>query len=94
MVDIAEVLEDFGIPTVYHVNIPQLEELFRKPVFQTSELTTVNVEAGTFQAYNILLAQGLGKIYYSPERGNIVKIFGPISDFIPIVEDLSMELKE
>ena len=35
-----------------------------------------------------------GGMYYSESEGNIIKIIGYISDYIPIIDDINLELKE
>ncbi len=89
-IDIAEILEDFGMSN--EIEIPEVEEVLRKSPFEAAQQTSVTVGAGSFSAYNVLFVQGLGEGYYSPEAKNLVKITGYINDFIPIVENIDMEL--
>ena len=90
VIDLSEVLESFGFPST--MEIPELEESFRKAPFICSDQKTISVEAGTFDSYKITVLSGMGDIYYSPEVKNIVKITGYIGNFIPYLEDIDIEL--
>jgi len=90
VIDLSEVLESFGVPST--MEIPEIEESFRKAPFICSDQKTISVEAGTFDAYKITVLSGIGDMYYSPEVKNIVKITGYIGNFIPYVEDIDIEL--
>ena len=91
-IDISEVLEDFGFPTEMEFEIPETENLMRKPMFEVINQEQVSTPAGSFNAYKVYFVQGTGVLYYSPEQNNVVKIEGPFSDFIPILQDLKIEL--
>jgi hypothetical protein len=91
-IDISEVLEDFGLPTEMTFEIPEIEELIRKPIFEIINQQQVTTPAGSFNAYTINFVQGTGVLYYSPETNNIVKIQGPFSEYVPILQDLNIEL--
>ena len=54
----------------------------------------ITVLAGTYNAYNISVAEILGKIYYAPEVENIIKIAGQLGDLLPFMTGLEMELLE
>ena len=94
VVDISDVLNDFGIETVYNINISERQELEGSPLFEVKGQETVNVEAGSYDTSKISVLEGNGKLYYSQDARNIVKISIPISDYIPIIEDINLELKE
>lgn len=89
-IDISDILEDMGMSNVFEIS--EIEEVLRKSPFEAAQQTSVSIDAGSFTAYNILFVQGLGEVYYSPEAKNIVKITGYLNDFIPIVENIDLEL--
>jgi len=61
-------------------------------VFLCTSYEPVNVPAGVFASYKIQLPVNSTTLYYSPEIGNIVCIEGNIQQFLPYVENISMEL--
>ncbi len=93
VIDIGDILEDFGIPSLIISDIPGMEAFFRKPLFRTPTMKTLSVPAGTFETYQVLFASGIGEIYYSPEAENFVKITTPLNDFCPIVQNINIALK-
>lgn len=84
-VNIKDALTTFGLPNVF--STPEIPGLFA-----CGNKTTVTVTAGTFDAYNISIAEGIGTIYYAPTAGNVIKISGNFHDIIPYIQDLNMEL--
>ena len=94
VVDLAQVLEDWGIPTVYNIMIPGLwDPLYHDlHLFHVDAQQTVTVEAGTFDTYYLPMIRGIGEIYYSPDAGNVVKVQGNFGDILPIVENINLEL--
>jgi len=90
VIDISEVLESYGYPAA--IEIPAVDEAFRRAPFICSDQKTVSVQAGTFDAYEITILSGMGNIYYSPEVGNIVKATGYLGNFIPYMENIDLEL--
>ena len=78
VIDIGDILEDFGIPSLIVSDIPGMEAFFRKPLFMTPTMKTLTVPGGTFETYQVLFASGIGEIYYSPEAENFVKITTPL----------------
>ena len=90
VIDIKEALETRGIGNIFNISeVPALFACFQK--------NDVNVTAGVFEAYNISVApinltQALGRIYYSPEVKNIIKISGELIDLLPFITNLEMEL--
>jgi hypothetical protein len=99
-VDISEVLNDFGIDSTYTIDTPEVPaELMAyhadtTPLFNVVGSETIETQAGSFNAAKISIIVDNGKMYYSENEGNIVKIVGHISDYIPIIEDINLELKE
>ena len=53
VIDISEVLESYGYPTV--VDIPAVDDSFRRAPFICSDQKTISVQAGTFDAYEITI---------------------------------------
>ena len=50
------------------------------PVFAIASFENITVEAGTYQAYNIIFPFEMGYIYYAPEAGSMVKlVLNPIT---------------
>jgi hypothetical protein len=80
--DIAEILPVIDIMNM--INVFGLNELFDRylemegypDILSVINTELITVEAGTFNAYNISIMNGLGYIYYSPEVGNIIKTSG------------------
>jgi hypothetical protein len=93
VIDIGDILEDFGIPSLINMDIPAMEKFFRKPLFDTKTIKTITVPAGTYDSHLTLFAQGLGEIYYSPVVGNFVKLSAAINQYCPIIQNIDMELK-
>jgi hypothetical protein len=89
-IDISEYMTDQGIENV--IELPAMEKLFRKPVFEVDSMKQVSVPAGSYSSYNVELVQGIGEFYYSADVENFVYIIGNLNDFIPIVDNLEMEL--
>jgi hypothetical protein len=67
------------------LDIPELPDKF-----YCSGIETINVQAGTYNAYNISVLTG--NIYYAPDIGNIIKITGYIKELFPILDNIHMEL--
>lgn len=93
VIDIGDILEDYGIPSLINMDLPAMEKFFRKPLFQATTLQTVTVPAGTYDSYQTLFAQGLGEIYYSPEAENFVKLSAAMYQYCPIIQNIDLELK-
>lgn len=91
LIDISEFLSDQEIPT--EIEITEIDKVFRRSPFEIDTMQQVTVEAGSFNTYNIELLQGSGEFFYSPDAEIFVKISGNVKDFIPIAEDINMELK-
>jgi len=93
-VDIAEVLEDFGVPSVMEIEIPYVGEVMRKSPFAVSGQETINVGAGSFSATRIKVLGGIGNMYYSDSVNNFVQISSPANDFLPAITNINLELIE
>ncbi len=87
---ISEVLDYLGIEN--SIDVPELNETLRKPTFECMGMKSVNVPAGMFNSYEIALGGGIGDMYYSPDKENIVKVVGYLGEFIPIADNLDLEL--
>jgi hypothetical protein len=85
VVNIKDALAAFGIGNVF--SVPEVPG-----IFSCENITTVTVPAGTYQAYDISIAQGVGSVFYAPTAGNIIKLKGNFHDLIPYIQDLNMEL--
>jgi hypothetical protein len=83
VIDIGDTLNLFSIPNP--LDIPELPEKF-----YCSGIETINVQAGSYNAYNISVATG--NIYYAPDAGNIIKITGYINELFPALDNIDMEL--
>ena len=99
-IDISEILEDNGIETYYEIDVPEIPAAVLEyhkdttALFEVKGSENVNTQAGTFNAAKISILKDNGKIYYSEDKGNIVQIVGHISDYVPIINDIKLELKE
>jgi hypothetical protein len=90
VIEISDILDFLGIENT--IEIPETEETLRKPTFECKGLKSINIPAGTFNSYVISIAGGLGDMYYSAEKENIVKIEGYLGEFIPVADNLNLEL--
>lgn len=93
VIDIGDILQDFGIPSLINIDTPGLETFFRKPLFSSRTMKSVSVPAGTYDSYQVLFASGIGEIYYSPQAENFIKISTPLNDYCPIVQNINIALK-
>ena len=62
------------------------------PLFYCASYETINVPAGSYDAYKIVFPMDTGYYCYAPEAKNIVKIEGNVQQLIPYIENISMEL--
>ena len=60
--------------------------------FYCESYETINVPAGSYDAYKIIFPMDMGYYCYAPEAKNIVKIEGNVQQLIPYIENISMEL--
>jgi len=86
VINIRDALTAFGLPNVF--SVPGVPEIFTTG--NTTE--TITVPAGTYDVYNISIAEGIGSIFYAPAAGNVVKISGNFQDMIPFIQNIKMEL--
>jgi len=86
IIDIKYVLNEYlGVDNV----LPLPEIPF---VFYCNNTVEITVPAGTFEAYEIIVAGGLGTMYYSPEVKNIIKMEGNFDDALPFLNGIDVEL--
>jgi len=69
------------------IEIPETPTLFYCESYET-----INVPAGSYDAYKIIFPMDMGYYCYAPEAKNIVKIEGNVQQLIPYIENISMEL--
>jgi hypothetical protein len=94
-VDISEVLNDFGIDTMYTIDIPEIPaELEKSAIFEVMGSENINTQAGSINAVKVSILEDNGILYYSESDGTIVKMIGQLNDYVPILEDVNLELKE
>ncbi|HEC89977.1 MAG TPA: hypothetical protein ENI44_05300, partial [Thermoplasmatales archaeon] len=74
VVDISELLEDFGMPTSFE--IPEMQKIFRSSPFEVSKETYIDTDAGTFDSFIIDIIGGVAQICYSQDVEGFVKIHG------------------
>jgi len=90
VIDVSEFLTDNGGPT--EIDVPELEKLFRKSPFEVVGMKQINVDGGSFNAYDIEFLHGSGELFYSQDAENIVKIEGYLNDFLSIADNIELEL--
>ena len=86
VVTIRDALTMFGIGNAF--SIPEVPGIFTSG----STMETITVPAGTYDAYNISIVEGIGSIFYAPVAGNVVKIGGNFQGVIPFIQNIKMEL--
>jgi len=87
VIDINEALTMYLGTNVFQ--IPSIENAFFCPFIET-----VEVPAGTYEAYNISLLDGLGYCYYAPAAGTIIKLTGNFQELIPFVKNIDLVLTD
>lgn len=90
IIDLSEMLTDFGIPT--EMTLSELDEFWDAKPFVCKSEENVNVDAGSFTASNINFFFGAGEFFYAPEVQNMVRIRANLHRFIPIMDDISLDL--
>jgi hypothetical protein len=95
-VDVSEVLNYYEIPTEYEFEYPDIniKDTFKTKIFEVWGTENVNTAAGTFNAVHVSLMEENIVLHYSEDVGNVVKLTGFVNDYIPLVEDISLELVE
>jgi hypothetical protein len=93
-VDVSEVLNYYEIPTEYEFEYPDIniKDTFKTKIFEVWGTENVNTAAGTFNAVHVSLMEENIVLHYSEDVGNVVKLTGFVNDYIPLVEDISLEL--
>ena len=93
VVDIAEVLESFGIPSEMEIPFPLNMDHYKSTVFfKVNGDKSVNTGAGNFNCKDISILDDNAHFYYCPDAQNMVKMVAHLSDYIPILEDINLEL--
>jgi hypothetical protein len=72
-------------------NIPEVPEY--PPIICCLGKDIITVPAGTFDCYNITIAE-MANLYYNTTIGAIVKFVGNLQDIIPSISNIEMELIE
>ena len=85
VIDINEALTTFLGGNVFQ--IPAFAKAFFCP-----NTETINIPAGTYEAYNITLMSGVGQCYYAPTAGNVIKLTGNFQYIIPLLNSIDMVL--
>ena len=85
IIDIQDALNTIGIPTP--LTLPMIEG-----AFYCLNTEPVTVPAGTYNAYNITIFDGMAHCYYAPDVGNIIKLTGNLEELIPFITNINMEL--
>jgi hypothetical protein len=97
-IDVSDILNDLGIESTYQIDMDEIPAkllAYHKDTtacFEVIGSESINTKAGLFNAAKISIAKDNGKMYYSESEGNIVKIIGHVGDYVPIIEDLNLEL--
>ncbi|HMA82822.1 MAG TPA: C25 family cysteine peptidase [Candidatus Thermoplasmatota archaeon] len=91
-VDISEVLNDFGIQTEYEMELSEMTQIEDSPLFEVKGKETVETNLDTFDTAAISILEGNGDMYFSESVKNVVKITSPISEYVPIFNDINLEL--
>ena len=95
IVDISEVLESFGIPSMFEIDFPvNLDHYKSTNFFQVNGNENVNTKGGTFNCKKISILDDNANFYYCGDAKNVVKLCAQISDYIPILEDINLEIVE
>jgi hypothetical protein len=95
IIDISEILESFGIPSVFEIDFPvNLDHYKSTNFFQVNGNEDVNTKGGTFNCKKISILDDNANFYYCGDAKNVVKLCAQISDYIPILEDINLEIVE
>lgn len=90
IIDLSEILGDFGIEN--EIVMPETPVFFDSEVFECRSEEEITVPAGTFTTYNVWFMIGAGEFFYSPDVQNVVKMRGNIDHYIPIIENIELDL--
>jgi len=95
VVDISEVLESFGIPSEFEIDFPvNLDHYKATNFFQVNGNENVNTKGGTYNCKKISVLDDNANFYYCQDAKNVVRLCGKLSEYIPILEDINLELVE
>ena len=89
VVDIAEVLESFGIPSEIEIPFPLGMDHYKSTYFFK---VNGDKNVGSYSCKDISILDDNAHFYYSPDAKNMVKMVAHLSDYIPILEDINLEL--
>ena len=92
IMDISEMLESRGISNIFEITKTDVIE--GRPVFEFTGTDTITVEAGTYNTQYISIVDDIGVMHYSPDTKSVIQISGNIKEFIPIIENIKVELKD
>ena len=94
VIDISEVLEYYEIDSNYEIDLPDLDlkDSFKTRLFEVLGTENVNTQAGNFNAVHVSILEENLILHYSEEEENVVKLTGYLSDYIPIINDVNLEL--
>jgi len=94
VVDISEILEYYEIEPSYEIDLPNLnlKESFKTKLFEVLGTESVQVQAGSYNAVHVSILEENLIMYYAEDEKNVVKLTGYLSDYIPIIEDVNLEL--
>jgi hypothetical protein len=94
-IDISEIIESFGIPSEFEIDFPvNLDHYKSTNFFQVNGNENVYTKGGTFNCKKISILEDNANFYYCEDTKNVVKLCAQISHYIPIFEDINLELVE
>lgn len=70
-IDFGEILKMYSGDNIYYIDNSTWHDV---PLFAVAGFEDIVTEAGTFQAYEIILPFTMGSIFYAPEAGSMVKL--------------------
>jgi hypothetical protein len=97
-IDVSDILNDLGIESTYQIDMDEIPANLlpyhddTTPLFEVMGSEQISVNGDQYNAARISIADDNGKMYYSESEDNIIKIVGHLSDYIPIIDDLNLEL--
>lgn len=98
-IDISQILNDYGIDTIYTIDMPEIPADLMPyhhdttPFLEVIGSQNIQTKAGQFNADYISIMDGNGQMYYSKDTGYLVKVIGYIGEYLPIIDNLNLELK-
>ena len=69
-----------------------LKDSFKTKIFDVWGTESVNVPAGTYNAVHVSVMEENIILHYSEDVQNVVKLTGYLSDYIPFIDDVNLEL--